>query len=354
MARNSFDGGSSIRPKRLLSVIILATAFSSAAPVAFAAQSSTIFVATVAELYTAVNDPTNAGATVVLAAGTYTLSAAISPGTKGLLDLQFDMSLAGIEGDAGAVTIDASALPPSSFTFKIGRTGIIRTGRGANAIEWLTVNGNPAAAAAISTDLVHTDLAGNVMPTTIRVAHVVASGGILHGSAGVIAFRKPLMTELVWVDRAGNSEALAAPPGTYVKFSIAPDGRRTAAARLHPPHGHERRLGLRRGPRNPGDKQSRLGQRPSVVRGRAAYCVQLTPWRSVADLSPRGDGGGPGGAAARQRRPGDASPGPAVDTYRLRFAPGAAAIRCRETRTYAPNPAGAYWWVLSKRRAPVS
>ena len=174
MARKSFDGGWFIRSKRLLSMIILATAFSSAARVAFASQSSTIFVGTVADLYTAVNDPTHAGATVVLAAGTYTLSKDQPNG--GRLDLQFDMSLVGIEGDPGAVTIDASALPPSSFNFTIGRTGIIRTGRGTNAIEWLTVRGNPAAAAAISTDLIQKDLAGIAMPTTIRVAHVVADG----------------------------------------------------------------------------------------------------------------------------------------------------------------------------------
>ena len=110
----------------------------------------------------------------MLAAGTYTLSATASPSTGGRLDLQLDMSLVGVEHDAGAVIIDASMLPQPTFIFTIGRTGIIRTGRGNNTIEWLTVRGNPSAAAAISTDLVQTDLAGIAMPTTIRVAHVVA------------------------------------------------------------------------------------------------------------------------------------------------------------------------------------
>src|SRR5262249_40775362 len=91
-------------------------------------------------------------------------------------DLQLDMSLVGVENDAGAATIDASTLLQSSFNFKIGRTGIIRTGRGNNTIEWLTVRGNPLAAAAISTDLLQKDLADIAMPTTIRVAHVVAGG----------------------------------------------------------------------------------------------------------------------------------------------------------------------------------
>ena len=174
MARKSLDGRWQSGPKRLLSMIVLATAFTSTAPVALAAQRSTIFVSTVAELYTAVNEPTNAAATIMLAPGTYTLSA--SQPNAGRLDLQLDMSLVGLEGDAGAVTIDASALPQSSFNFTIGRTGIIRTGRGTNAIEWLAVRGNPAAAAAISTDLVQKDLSGIAMPTTIRIAHVVADG----------------------------------------------------------------------------------------------------------------------------------------------------------------------------------
>jgi len=167
-----------IRRARLLSIIALATAFTSAVPAESAARHSrhsTIVVSTVAELYEEVNDPTNAGRTIVLAAGTYPLSATASPSTGGRLDLQLDMSLVGVENDAGAVIIDASD-PKLSFSFTIGRTGIIRIGLGNNTIEWLTVRGNPAAAAAISTDLVQTDLAGIAMPTTIRVAHVVAGG----------------------------------------------------------------------------------------------------------------------------------------------------------------------------------
>ena len=79
-------------------------------------------------------------------------------------------------------------------------------------------------------------LTGAPVPVSDGVAGNSRTGRVMAATseAGVIAFRKPLMTELVWVDRAGNSEALAAPPGTYVKFSIAPDGRRAAAARLDP------------------------------------------------------------------------------------------------------------------------
>ena len=79
-------------------------------------------------------------------------------------------------------------------------------------------------------------LAGAPVTLSDAVAYNARTGRVLAATsdAGVIAFRKPLMTELVWVDRAGKSESLAAPPATYLNFSIAPDGRRAAAARLDP------------------------------------------------------------------------------------------------------------------------
>ena len=69
------------RRVRQLSTIALATAFASAVPAESAPRHSTIFVSTVAQLYEAVNNPANAGDTLVLAAGTYTLSATASPST---------------------------------------------------------------------------------------------------------------------------------------------------------------------------------------------------------------------------------------------------------------------------------
>jgi hypothetical protein len=68
------------------------------------------------------------------------------------------------------------------------------------------------------------------------VAHNVRTGRVLAGisETGVLAYRTPFLTELVWTDRAGRPQSLAAPPATYHNFSIAPDGRRVAAARLDP------------------------------------------------------------------------------------------------------------------------
>ena len=156
---------------------IAGPAGSAAAPAqhAFASAATVVDVADVEQLYAAVNDLANAGTTLLLAPGTYVLSATDASGVArpngGRLELQQDMSMSGVAGDRAAVVIDAASLPPSSFPLQpplVGRTGVIRIGRGSNAIEWLTVEGNPLAAAAIETDLVSTPDAW------VRVAHVVA------------------------------------------------------------------------------------------------------------------------------------------------------------------------------------
>lgn len=143
-----------------------------AAPQGPSASAGTVMaVADVEQLYAAVNAPANAGVSIVLAPGTYLLSAKDASGAGrpngGRIELQQDMSLSGIAGNRAAVVIDASTLPSSSFPTPFGRTGVIRVGRGSNAVEWLTVEGNPLAAAAIETDLVSTP------ETWVRVAHVV-------------------------------------------------------------------------------------------------------------------------------------------------------------------------------------
>lgn len=79
-------------------------------------------------------------------------------------------------------------------------------------------------------------LTGAPIALSDSVAYNSRTGRVLASisQGGVIAFRKPFITELVWVDRAGKSETLAAPPATYFGLSIAPDGIRAAAARLDP------------------------------------------------------------------------------------------------------------------------
>jgi hypothetical protein len=155
--------------KRGIAVLVFASAPLTAAA---ASAGSAVYVTDVEQLYAAVDNPANTGATVILAPGTYQLSP-MDPAGKdrtnlGRLELQTDMALYGVAGDRGAVVIDAAALLQRSFSQPFGRTGVIRTGRGRNAVEWLTVHGNPLAAAAVETDLVGTP------EHHIRVAHVVA------------------------------------------------------------------------------------------------------------------------------------------------------------------------------------
>ena len=137
-------------------------------------SAAVVHVADVEQLYAAVNNTANEGATITLAPGIYVLSATNAAGVgrpnAGRLELQRDMSLYGVTDDRSAVVIDASGLPVSSFNVPFGRTAPVRIGRGSNAIEWLTVLGNPEAAAGIATELPGTP------STRIRVAHVVSGG----------------------------------------------------------------------------------------------------------------------------------------------------------------------------------
>jgi hypothetical protein len=134
----------------------------------------TVNVATVEELYTAVNNPVNAGNQIVLAPGIYTLSVNDPNGAArpnaGRLELQENMSLRGVVGDRGAAIIDAINLPLTSFNSAtpIPLTAAIRMGRGNNSIEWLTARNAVSGNANIGTELAST-------ATNIRVAHVAST-----------------------------------------------------------------------------------------------------------------------------------------------------------------------------------
>ena len=133
-----------------------------------------LYVADVDALYSAVNNPGNAGAVILLAPGTYVLSAKNGSGVArpngGRLELQPDMSLSGVAGDRSAVVIDMAGLPGPSFNAALGKTGGIRVGRGANSIAWLTIVGNANSAANIETDL------ADAHPTRVTAAHLSAHG----------------------------------------------------------------------------------------------------------------------------------------------------------------------------------
>jgi hypothetical protein len=176
-----------------------------------------LHVSTVEELYAAVNEVANAGAAIVLAPGTYVLSATNAGGTArvngGRLELQPDMSLYGLTGDRSAVVIDARALPTISFNVSFGRTGPIRIGRGSNAVEWLTVLGPPTAAAGIATELTGT-------PTTrIRVAHVFSSGpsrGVDVRNAGATMIGRQIEATLIDNELVGPETVIGMSEGIRI------------------------------------------------------------------------------------------------------------------------------------------
>ena len=149
---------------------------SSANNVANGNNEKKIYLSDVVQLYAAVNDAANTGSIIVLAPGTYILSAGYP--NAGRLELLENMGLRGQPGHPELVVIDASGLPGASFVpplnFPAPRTGAIRMGRGFNSIEWITVKGNSSAQAlsVIDTDLIWAD-----GPSYIRIAHSIISGG---------------------------------------------------------------------------------------------------------------------------------------------------------------------------------
>ena len=136
-----------------------------------------VWVGNVDQLYTEINNPENAGSTLVLSPGIYMLNANHPHG--GRLELLHDMSLTGQPGQPGAVIIDVSNLPfPSSFTVPATPTssafqsGAIRMGDGSNGLEWLTIQNEPIhrIRSLVQTDIIATST------TQIKIAHCILKG----------------------------------------------------------------------------------------------------------------------------------------------------------------------------------
>ncbi len=171
-------------------------------------------VANLEELYSAVNNPQNAGLPIIIAPGVYMLSVNDPSGAarpnSGRIELQENMSLQGVAGDRSAVDIDAINLPSTSYSAPpIPRTGAIRMGRGTNSIEWLTVRNATTASANIETDL-------ESATTHIRIAHVATTGsqrGIDVRNFGPEQVGRMIDTEIIDNDifnnrQGGNPEGL--------------------------------------------------------------------------------------------------------------------------------------------------
>jgi hypothetical protein len=148
-------------------------------PVAMAA--STIPISDEEALYAALDNPAYDGATLVLAPGTYDLSAVDQNGNprskEGRIELRRDMTIRGVIGNEGAVIISAYYLPDTSFLPNdgiLGPNAAIRMGLGENSLEWLTVLDAWKGQANIDTGLQVLDTA----PAHIRIDHVSSSGSV--------------------------------------------------------------------------------------------------------------------------------------------------------------------------------
>ncbi|MEP6905505.1 MAG: hypothetical protein ABI875_05445 [Gemmatimonadales bacterium] len=161
-----------------------------------------VAVSTLDGLYTAINDPSNAGKHIELAAGTYILDGSRPHG--GRIELQKDMTLSGQRGDKTAVVIEAANLSTAALTDGTLVTGAVRMGRGSNTVEWLTIRNAAKGAGAITTDLL---LPG---ATTVTIAHVIATGNV-HGfdirNVGVAAAGRSLEVVLTDNELAHNVTA---------------------------------------------------------------------------------------------------------------------------------------------------
>jgi hypothetical protein len=124
-----------------------------------------ITVRSTAELFEAVDNPTNAGANIFLRGGIIAAQTFVL--TK-RLKLQKDMKLFGVPQDPSLIKIDTTSLTAADLTEGSLRVSSIAVGLGANTIESLTIIGNALAAGGIGADLAGTD------PTTLRIAHVIS------------------------------------------------------------------------------------------------------------------------------------------------------------------------------------
>ncbi len=136
-------------------------------------------------------------------------------------------------------------------------------------------------------------LVGAPVPIAPAVAYNPRTGRVPVAVAdtGAVAYRGPLITELVWVDRSGIRQSVAAPAGTYLSFSIAPDGRRVAAARLDPRVGTADIWMF-----GPGEHAIRVTDNPAWTRARCGHPMACTV---VTRRAGRTDGGCTAGTCQR-------------------------------------------------------
>jgi hypothetical protein len=140
-----------------------------------------IVVSNVNQLYAAVNNAGNAGATVHLAAGVYTLNSSLSPATSGRIVLQPGMNLEGetvlvdVDGDGWPDTAANQSVVDGSTISGASRIAIVEAGR-QNRVEALTVVGSgrlQAVGSGIGTSMVPAE---EEIGLTVRGCLIVGTG----------------------------------------------------------------------------------------------------------------------------------------------------------------------------------
>jgi len=153
-------------------------------------------------------------------------AAAVARPNAGRLELQQNMSLYGVTGSRSAVVIDATGLPASSMNLPLpqaptNRTAPVRIGRGSNTVEWLTILGNPSAAAGIAAELLGT-------PTTqVRVAHVVSGGtsrGVDVRNVSPVMAGRRIDAEIVDNEIIGPTQLMGSSEGIRLANMAGADG----------------------------------------------------------------------------------------------------------------------------------
>lgn len=133
-------------------------------------ESKKVYVSDVDQLYAEINNHENAGATIVLSPGVYTLFP--THPNAGRLELLTDMSLTGQPGRPELTIIDVSNLPRTSNFINNVSTGLVRLGYGDHSIEWLTLRDD---AKHETLSLIQTDL-GTDGIVKVRVANSIIRG----------------------------------------------------------------------------------------------------------------------------------------------------------------------------------
>jgi len=209
-------------------------------------EAKKVYVSNISQLYTAINDPDNIGATIILAPGTYLLSPNYPKG--GLLELQYNMSLVGQPGHPELVIIDATGLPDASFTLLPSpgnpftlRKGVVRIGNGRNAVEWMTLQNDPGHSirSLIQTDIVATTT------TQVRIAHTIIKGSSI--GVDILNWRTESSGRIVEAELENNeiTSNILTPSGTGIEIrnSHAVNGA-SVKVKLKGNYLHGNRVGL--------------------------------------------------------------------------------------------------------------